>query len=116
MAAVSVERYSCAGKVFILGEYSVLTGRPALVAAVPPRFSLEVRTPSSLFHGESPVAQLQAWAKKASLPDLPFQFGDPWGGAGGFGFSTAQFAMAYLGLAQSRDSLKRNWSAVWDLY
>ncbi len=116
------DSYSIAGKVFILGEYAVLAGLPALVGALAPRFKLFVpdlgREPQSFqtFHPDSPLGRLQAWAKKMGLPDLKFQFEDPFHGQGGFGASTAQFGMAYLAYAQRSDGLERDWIRVWRLY
>lgn len=119
--------YSVAGKVFLLGEYAVLAGLPALVAAVPPRFRLSVSPESApaetlptFPHAQSPMGRLRTWALNLGLPDPLFYFEDPLQGAGGFGASTAQFAMAYLAYLPA--SLKGNlnaekeWSPVWKLY
>jgi mevalonate kinase len=116
------KRFSTPGKVFILGEYAVLAGLPGLVATVPPRFSLSSSQSQSFdessdFHPESPIARLQGWAEKLRLPRLSFQFEDPLAGAGGFGASTAQFAMAYLAYSQFlEESQARRWSSAWRLY
>src|SRR5689334_3004965 len=87
---LAAECYSIAGKVFVLGEYAILAGLPALVAAVPPRFSMKCGLlplsgsyePTPLgdeafssacrkvaadspkpteFHPESPISRLQVW-------------------------------------------------------
>lgn len=111
-------RFSTPGKVFILGEYAVLGGLPGLVATVPPRFFLnQTQGESQEFHPESPIARLQNWASKKGLPELSFQFEDPLGGAGGFGASTAQFAMAYLAYSQFfDDDQSGRWTSAWKLY
>src|SRR4051812_12557045 len=95
---------SSPGKVFVLGEYAVLDGRPAVVASVGPRFSMDVREGTAPFHPhpQSPVARLMDWADRAGAYDsseMKLDFQDPFHGAGGFGASTAQFALAYRVLA-----------------
>jgi mevalonate kinase len=114
MPSETAHSYSCAGKVFLLGEYAALSGLPSLVAAVGPRFGLRVGG-TSAFASESPVGRLLAWAGE---PALSFSFEDPHDGAGGFGASTAEFALAYLALAETRgwDDSRRRWDACWSLY
>ncbi|MEO5969245.1 MAG: hypothetical protein ABIQ95_04910 [Bdellovibrionia bacterium] len=90
-----IKSYSVAGKVILLGEYAVLTGLPALVAAIPPRFQLRVGKSRSAEHPKSPIGRLKEWAEKEHWPELSFNFLDPYKGTGGFGASTAQFALAY---------------------
>src|SRR4051794_11791453 len=108
--------YSIAGKVFILGEYAVLGGLPALVGTVSPRFKMFLSQTQDFIHPDSPLGRLQSWAKKMGLPDLGFRFEDPFEGRGGFGASTAQFAMAYLAYAQrssgSGIDLKNHWNSA----
>ncbi len=117
----SLEKYSIAGKVFLLGEYAVLAGLPALVATLPPRFELSLSvgsTQSSFFLPSplSPLGKLSAWAVKQGQEVLSFFFEDPLQGAGGLGASTAQFAMADLAYSRRRGEESRKWSAVWKLY
>lgn len=110
--------YSAPGKVFLLGEYSVLAGGKACVAAVGPRFKLSVlkegETGTS-FHPQSPAGKLLSWAadRKALVPAM--RFDDPLGGAGGIGASTAQFGLAYRALAEINGWDPR-WKAAWTLY
>jgi hypothetical protein len=99
-SSAATETLSVPSKVFLLGEYAVLTGTPAWVSAVPPRFVL--RGPDSAadaesradagFHPESPAGRFIS----ARFPDrrLPGIFVDPWSGKGGFGGSTAEFVFA----------------------
>lgn len=86
---------SVPGKIFLLGEYAVLHGGPAWVAAVGPRFTGSVALGSlpMPFAAESPAGR---YASAAGAFD--FKFSDPHGGRGGFGASTAQFALAYAGV------------------
>ena len=44
-------KFECAGKLILLGEYSVITGGPALVAAIPPFFSVTVSVLVVVFSG-----------------------------------------------------------------
>jgi len=96
---------SIAGKVFLLGEYAVLAGLPAWIAAVSPRFSFNPAPGVKPgFHPESPAGRLLAGSEMSG------EFIDPWKGLGGFGRSTAEFAFAayHLGL---RDPIQ-----VWEKY
>ncbi len=94
--------YSIAGKTFILGEYAVLSGLPAIVAATPPRFTLSTGSQGDEFHPLSPIGRLITWASQKKFSPLHFQFHDPLSGAGGFGASTAQFAMALRAYSQNQ--------------
>jgi len=80
---------SAPSKVFLLGEYAVLGGSPAVLAAIEPRFRLRKGATSGFstsFHPESPAG---LWLKGKKTE--PFQWRDPWQGQGGFGGSTAEF-------------------------
>jgi hypothetical protein len=125
--STDLKTYSSPGKVFLLGEYAVLQGLPALVAAVGPRFSMGVtpRTPASEedgrgfdgdeFHPQSPVARLIDWAQDLRAPHCRLSFGDSHRGQGGFGGSTAQFALAYRAFAEL-GSWDTDLPKVWKLY
>lgn len=81
-------------KTFLLGEYAVLQGGPALLLGHPPLFaaSLEEGVPPSLpFHAESPAGK---WAA-AHPPPGKLSFRDAHGGKGGFGGSGAEFLSAW---------------------
>ena len=106
----SSKSWSVSGKVFLLGEYAVLAGAPALVAAVPPRFSLSTRPSSgaieTVFHPESPAGRLL----RELRVQVPHFFSDPARGAGGFGASTAQFILAAAAHGIS------DWKVLWEKY
>jgi mevalonate kinase len=114
---------SIPGKVFLLGEYAVLAGLSCIVVSLGPDFQAFYKEGGSLqeFHPESPAGKLLAWAEKTvsesirkeALTDLTFV--DPWKGAGGFGASTAQFALIYYALG-ARAGWELSWSAAWKLY
>ncbi len=111
--------HSLPGKTFILGEYAVLAGLPALVAAVGPRFRVQLNSSDSLsseWPSGAPISRLLKWSQDQGFPKFKFDFSDPFDGAGGFGASTAQFALAYQAIArfQSRDVV--SWREVWTLY
>jgi mevalonate kinase len=89
------------GKAFLGGEYLALLGGPALVAAVDPRFVLRVSpiaTPQkdseNPFHSKSP-AGLLLQKNQSLIKDYRLQFYDPHQGRGGWGGSTAEFALLH---------------------
>ena len=90
-------RASVPAKVFLLGEYAVLAGLPAALVAIGPRFSAETAPNSGEGAGSDSVAPRSPWGKLEAhaRTRLPLKFSDPFRGAGGFGASTAQFALAY---------------------
>jgi mevalonate kinase len=89
------------GKAFLAGEYLALQGGPALVAAVEPRFVLRASplTQSqalneSPFHEKSQAGIL--FHKNSNfLKNYRLQFYDPHQGRGGWGGSTAEFALLH---------------------
>lgn len=108
---------SVPSKIFLLGEYAVMKGLPAVIAAIGPRFTLsdEKNPGSSEFAEASPAGRLLRFAGQAS-PSVKGVFHDPFSGAGGFGASTAQFALTYLSLTRQKDAWRRDWLTVWSLY
>src|SRR5882672_9978914 len=109
--------FDIAGKVFVLGEYAVLGCLPALVASVAPRFSgylCEPPAEGADYHLESPVGRFLRWALEHRGVSYSFHFEDPYQ-SGGFGASTAQFAIAYAAGAE-RLELSRDWRSVWRFY
>ncbi len=84
---------SVPSKTFLLGEYLILGGGPALLVATAPRFSLKVSdSPENQksFHPESPAGLL---LQKYPERNLKFEFIDPHQSSGGLGASSAQFAL-----------------------
>ena len=118
--------YSIPGKVILLGEYAVLTRLPALVAAIGPRFELEVTSGDPESNSKevttgrpgSPLERLQSWAKEKKWPELSFRIKDPHRCAGGFGASTAEFALAYQAYGDAMELLTRtrDWKQGLALY
>lgn len=120
-------QYSCAGKVFILGEYSVLQGQPALVAAVAPRFELSVLEGPSQdsdqglgsIHPDSPAGRLITMAQHVdpqSFEGFQFQFKDPWNQSGGFGRSSAEFLLLFSWLSTRLKKERSDWKSVYSTY
>jgi hypothetical protein len=111
------ECFDIAGKVFVLGEYAVLGGLPALVAGITPRFAGSLREASAEdggHHPESPVGRFLRWALEHRRIMYSLHFEDPYQ-SGGFGAPTAQFAIAYAAGAE-RLGLSCDWRSVWRLY
>jgi mevalonate kinase len=118
---------SVPGKVFLLGEYAVLARLPCVVIAVGPRFHTRRISGADLgeIHPESPAGKLLAWSEKTLSPEIrskaleDLEFNDPLSGAGGFGASTAQFALIYgaMGAHAGWDlSAESSWREAWKLY
>lgn len=89
------------GKTFLVGEYLALKGGPSVLACTEPRFVLNMypkkdRTPSpEVFHSESPAGKfIKDHAKFFAHWNMEFH--DGYNGIGGFGASTAQFALVYM--------------------
>lgn len=90
------------GKTFLIGEYAVLEGAPAILINTQPRFCFSVSAQvepaegtAEWFHPQSPAGQ---WLK--IHPQIAWNYHiecqDPYFGKGGFGFSSAQFNLVYL--------------------
>ena len=91
-------RLSAPSKTFLLGEYLVLAEGRALVVNTKPEFYLDVNLRGKGvclgIHAQSPAGlYLQKHSKYLSKADL--QFVDPHKGAGGYGASSAQYAMCF---------------------
>ncbi len=109
---------SVPGKIFLLGEYAVLQGGPAWVAALGPRFSGSVEVAKEWgvpFDAASPAGRYVADLRSSGADPLRFYFQDPHRGRGGFGASTAQFALAYGGV-ESLAGRKISAAGCWKRY
>ncbi len=80
----------------MLGEYLALVNGPALIAATAPRFELAISPTETVttnpFPAHSPAYNL-AQAHLDILHHYHLEFRDPHTGAGGFGASSAQYAL-----------------------
>jgi len=106
-----VRSFKIPGKVFLLGEYAVLRGGPAIVATTTPYFSATTAGIESgvapSFHPESPAGRLQSTIQSSAIT-----FEDPYSGQGGFGASTAQFALSFA-LSQGKID---SWEKPYQIY
>lgn len=105
-----------AGKVFLLGEYAVLAGGPAIVATLGPRFACRAGGAGDAFHPRSPAGRLEAWLRERGVESPSLGFVDPYHGAGGFGASTAQFALLYAAACERDLALDRSALGARSLY
>lgn len=90
---------SLPGKTFLLGEYSVLTGGAALLAATGPRFCLEIDMKGAgSCEGIHPHSPAGKWVRFHSslFQRAQMKFFDPHTGKGGLGASSAQFIGVYV--------------------
>lgn len=89
------------GKTFLVGEYLALRGGPSVLLCTEPRFVLNMfpkkaRSDSpAIFHSDSPAGKFLK-DHAAFFAHWDMEFHDPYQGIGGFGASTAQFAMLYM--------------------
>ena len=95
---MNVIEISCPAKTFIIGEYAVLDGGPAIVLNTGPRFICQIQknsTASKINLSEnSPAGQ---WIKKhpQDFHSVQLEWINNYEGKGGLGFSSAQFNMLY---------------------
>lgn len=97
--------WSAPGKIFLLGEYAVLAGESALLAAIGPRFALSAQpfaqSVGSVFHLDSPAGKFS--------PGSLWQWLDPYSGSGGFGASTAQALLVEAVRGESGEPIDARW-------
>lgn len=93
---------SAPSKTFLVGEYIALSGGPTLILNTQPRFELIAnitRTNTPCKHQgirvNSPAGKLLK-SFQSQMIGYQLSFKDPHKGAGGFGASSAQFAMAFV--------------------
>ncbi len=111
---------SAPSKTFLLGEYAVLVGGPALILNTAPRFELRVQLGSGQASGFSDGSPAHKWlrVREPVWADWDLEFADPHTGAGGFGASGAQFLLAHTFTTMLQSSFERtargvDWLAVW---
>lgn len=106
-------KYSCGGKVIVLGEYACLQGYDALVAITQPAFSLNtdqdcassnLGLPSRI-HAESPAGKL---LKRYQAHTSSVVFHDPYATPIGVGSSSAQFLLFWRWLNPQSDPVNNN--------
>ena len=106
-------RLSAPGKTFLLGEYAVLSGEPALLAATGPRFVTEFELgQSGSCEGIHPASPAGQWIRQNSglFQNLALRFLDPHSEQGGLGASSAQFLAACV-WSQLAEKPMTEWSA-----
>ncbi|MCB0356431.1 MAG: hypothetical protein KDD40_05460 [Bdellovibrionales bacterium] len=94
--------FKAASKTFLIGEYAVLKGGPAIVLNTSPTFSLKVtKSKENDCMGIHPLSPAGKWLRSRALyfNGLKIKFNDPWQGKGGLGASSAQFLFVHA-LAQ----------------
>lgn len=93
-----VVQLSAPSKTFLVGEYGVLEGGPALVVATEPRFAIQIKTDGEgVCSGVHPSSPAGTWARqwRDIFGNVDLEFFDPHQGRGGFGASTAQFLLLW---------------------
>lgn len=100
---------SVPSKTFLVGEYAVLCGGPAIVLNTAPRFKLIVRPGSGAVSGVPEGSQAHKWLQQARplLTKWDITFQDPHTKQGGFGASSAQFIMAHALTTLLQSSFER---------
>ncbi|RME17754.1 MAG: hypothetical protein D6797_01850 [Bdellovibrio sp.] len=91
---------SAPAKTFLLGEYLVLKGGPALLVNTSPRFQMEIQSfgEEGYCQGIHPHSPAGRWVRQERelFSQNQVSFKDPYEGKGGLGASSAQFLMVYL--------------------
>lgn len=103
---------SIPSKTFLLGEYAVLAGAPALVLCHAPFFRASWIKEASSFHPDSPAGKWLSLQTQAQ----GVNFEDPYGGSGGFGGSTAELAASFYLYNEKKLSEEELMSFYYDLF
>ncbi len=119
MLARLSKTFFCPGKVFVLGEYACLAGKPALVATTKPHFKLQILPNENFkmpFHPLSPAGRLLLEHQKI-LQKFSFKWADPYSEPIGVGSSSAQFLLSIKALLWIKKkpfpSLEKLLAAYW---
>ncbi|MDR2107432.1 MAG: hypothetical protein LBO73_02860 [Holosporaceae bacterium] len=86
---------AAAGKTFLIGEYSVLFGGSAIILLTPPPFKLKAEKGNTNLVGIEENSPAYLFFKCHDFSGLSLEFEDPYLKSGGFGASSAQFALLY---------------------
>lgn len=104
------------GKTFLLGEYAVLQGGPALIATTKPYFQLKINSDNKVampFHADSPAGR---FIHDHAFESTHLEWFSPYL-QGGFGGSTAEFlACYYYQMKRTSPSLLLNQLNLTHLY
>ncbi len=110
-------KLSVPSKTFLLGEYVALDGGPSIVISTAPRFELRVGQNRAgqiraEVHPESPAGILLE-SDRVFFSKYRFEFIDPYDGQGGFGASSAHWALLYaFRKYKMESSLAWSWTDV----
>ncbi|MDR2646186.1 MAG: hypothetical protein LBC04_03375 [Holosporaceae bacterium] len=88
-------KFSAGSKTFLAGEYSVVFGGSAIVLITPPLFELHVAHGETSLRGIDQASPAHMFYRAHDFRNISVEFFDPHKGAGGFGASSAQFALLY---------------------
>ncbi|MDR0580709.1 MAG: hypothetical protein LBG04_01175 [Holosporaceae bacterium] len=88
-------KFSTGSKTFLVGEYSVVFGGSAIILITPPSFELRVTNGETSFSGVDPASPAYMFYRSHDFHNISVEFFDPHKGGGGFGASSAQFALLY---------------------
>lgn len=90
-------RLTAPSKTFLMGEYSVLKGGPALLLATKPRFTLQANAKGNgKVEGINPASPAGRFLQENHLfSKWDITFSDPHDSLGGFGASSAQFLLLF---------------------
>lgn len=106
-----MKRLKFPSKTFLLGEYAILSGCPALLLTHAPFFEVTLGDWPEVhsFHPESPAGK---WVKENPI-DRTVSFHDPHGGAGGYGASGAEFLAAWFAPRKVPESEDERAAVAW---
>ena len=105
-------------KTFLIGEYAVLYGTPAVLINTNPSFQFHVQqdslSPFLPFNEDSP-AYVFSERNKNIFSNVSIETQDPHQGQGGFGLSSAEFNCVY-DIFLKRNHFQQSLSQIWNIY
>lgn len=111
-------RFSCPGKIFIIGEYACIEGGPSLLGTLAPEFVLEIghsKGRALPFAAESP-AGLYLQTQRDILNEVSLVWQDPYKMPLGVGSSSAQFLLSVAAVSKLRDQSLPSVQELLELY